>query len=532
MYNPLAIFTGAALVTLAALLGVTYDKWSGTIPDQVSVAESELKSAPEGKLQDMAPPAAAEGPAAEKTELASVAPEEPASPVPSPDETATDVQKGSEVSEEPGPTFDTIRIERDGSAVIAGRGLPESDVTVMLNGSPLGSVKADLEGAWVFVPEEPVPPGDHQLTLRMTRPGTLSVDSEQSVALKVPERLGDEALVVLSDANRPSRVLQKPTTSENETTVAKSETKPSVEQPQGDMPATMDLTLGTVDYDDAGQIIFSGQSEPGANVRLYVDNRAVGDAPVGADGKWSFAGNEAIAPGSHSLRVDQLQADGSVSKRIELPFVRATPQDVASLNEPAGSATEESSKVEDEATAIGGSSEPTASESETGNSSTEEPPPAASGDEPPASGPAAVEETQIAETGDVENSTETLPPAAEPPAQMATNMTDDPSVSSADASSAPTPSAGAPDPAEASLPRNGKIVIQPGNSLWRISRVIYGRGIEYTVIYEANRDHIRDPNLIYPGQIFATPGVLPPETIDPKATSPLANTTSSPTSPQ
>jgi hypothetical protein len=62
--------------------------------------------------------------------------------------------------------------------------------------------------------------------------------------------------------------------------------------------------------------------------------------------------------------------------------------------------------------------------------------------------------------------------------------------------------------------------------------VIYGRGIEYTVIYDANRDHIRNPNLIYPGQIFSTPGVVPPETIDPQSTAPLANTTSSPTSPQ
>jgi nucleoid-associated protein YgaU len=88
-------------------------------------------------------------------------------------------------------------------------------------------------------------------------------------------------------------------------------------------------------------------------------------------------------------------------------------------------------------------------------------------------------------------------------------------------------------PTDASgLPRNGKIVIQPGNNLWRISRVIYGRGIEYTLIFEANKGHIRDPNLIYPGQIFATPGVVPPETIDPKSSEPLAKTTATPTSQQ
>ena len=44
-----------------------------------------------------------------------------------------------------------------------------------------------------------------------------------------------------------------------------------------------------------------------------------------------------------------------------------------------------------------------------------------------------------------------------------------------------------------------------GNSLWRIARATLGEGIRYTVIYEANRERIRDPNLIYPGQIFSIP---------------------------
>jgi hypothetical protein len=51
----------------------------------------------------------------------------------------------------------------------------------------------------------------------------------------------------------------------------------------------------------------------------------------------------------------------------------------------------------------------------------------------------------------------------------------------------------------------GQVIVQPGNSLWRIARRIYGQGLQYTVIYEANRDQIRDPDLIYPGQIFTAP---------------------------
>tara|TARA_Y100001934_G_C12386791_1_gene796717 strand:- start:19541 stop:20581 length:1041 start_codon:yes stop_codon:yes gene_type:complete len=52
---------------------------------------------------------------------------------------------------------------------------------------------------------------------------------------------------------------------------------------------------------------------------------------------------------------------------------------------------------------------------------------------------------------------------------------------------------------------NAQVVVQPGNSLWRIARRAYGGGIKYTVIFEANRNRIQDPNLIYPGQIFSLP---------------------------
>jgi nucleoid-associated protein YgaU len=49
------------------------------------------------------------------------------------------------------------------------------------------------------------------------------------------------------------------------------------------------------------------------------------------------------------------------------------------------------------------------------------------------------------------------------------------------------------------------IIVQPGNSLWRLARRNYGSGFSYTVIYEANQEQIADPNLIHPGQVFALP---------------------------
>jgi nucleoid-associated protein YgaU len=51
----------------------------------------------------------------------------------------------------------------------------------------------------------------------------------------------------------------------------------------------------------------------------------------------------------------------------------------------------------------------------------------------------------------------------------------------------------------------GDLVIQPGDTLWRIAENRYGRGVRYTLIFDANRDRIRDPDLIYPGQVFSIP---------------------------
>lgn len=54
-----------------------------------------------------------------------------------------------------------------------------------------------------------------------------------------------------------------------------------------------------------------------------------------------------------------------------------------------------------------------------------------------------------------------------------------------------------------------QVVVQPQQNLWRIAHRIYGHGMRYTEIYQANRSQIRDPNLIFPGQILSMPTVKP-----------------------
>jgi hypothetical protein len=261
------------------------------------------------------------------------------------------------------PTFDIVRIDPQGNAVMAGHAPPGSQVVIMDGGREIGTVQADQQGSWVFVPSTKMAPGGRELTLAAREPDGTTIRSEGSVLLSVPDRGTQEnqpALAVLTGPQRAPRVLDAP----------------------GGVIAGK-LSLGAVDYDQNGEVRFAGGAPPGTTVRVYVDNRPVGEAVADAHGRWSLSPTSPIAPGNHELRLDQLNRGGQVASRLALPFRR-----------------EQLSSAE------------------------------------------------IAE---------------------------------------------------------GSVVVQPGESLWRLARKSYGSGVRYTVIYSANRDQIRDPNLIYPGQVFAIP---------------------------
>ena len=64
-----------------------------------------------------------------------------------------------------------------------------------------------------------------------------------------------------------------------------------------------------------------------------------------------------------------------------------------------------------------------------------------------------------------------------------------------------TGSASAPVAAPAPI----TITVQPGLTLWAIARRVYGRGALYPRIFEANRELIRSPGRIFPGQVLLLP---------------------------
>ncbi len=262
------------------------------------------------------------------------------------------------------PTFDVVRVDSTGTAVIAGRGEPGGTITVLANGKPIATVEIDQHGEWAIYVDTPLSEGAQELTLEMrTKSGEIR-KSEQVVVIAVPERPGEKPLVVLGETGEASRVLQSPHDSTG-----------------------LLLSLDIIDYDEDGAVVLSGRSESGAILRAYADNALIGEARADQDGYWTIRPQSAISAGVYSLRIDQIDANGRVLARVEVPFERAEVSDILA------------------AVAKGG----------------------------------------------------------------------------------------------------GRMVVQPGNSLWRIARRVYGSGFEYTIIYDANQTQIRDPNLIYPGQIFDLP---------------------------
>jgi nucleoid-associated protein YgaU len=338
--------------------------------------------------------------------------------------------------------------------------------------------------------------------------------------------------------------------------------QPAVEQPKAETPVAKPgapISLDAVDYNSSGDIVFSGSAAPGSAVRVYVDNAAVGDALADQGGRWTFAGTQKIAPGGHSLRVDQIDSAGKVLSRVELPFVREEASRVAEVNtpEPQPAAQPEQQKTAEIAEPAPATPEATvAAETEAPKPTTSETSEAAATVDtqvtPESAAPATQAETEVAKPDQGEEVAKTETPAVTPTedpaatAEQPAAKTEEPAVAaqaepstqsdtteqaaSTDQSTKieqkSTDAAGATvasnEQAQTTEPKKGRIIIQPGNNLWKLSRVIYGKGMSYTVIYEANKGQIRDPDLIYPGQIFATPDAVPPETIDPKRKQPLS----------
>ena len=275
------------------------------------------------------------------------------------------------------PSFDVVTVTPAGDAVIAGRGEPNTKITIRDGEKELGTVQTDSKGTWIFIPESPLPPGVRELDLATKTPEGVEVDSGEVVVLMLPSKNLPQEIAV--DDKAPATPLA---------VLMSREGSGSVQLLQGKEPihgliAPKSLTLDILNYEAGGQVDFSGQGKPNSRISAYIDNELIGITTVMPDGTWQLVPTVQVESGLHTLRIDQIDLTGQVISRLETPF------SMASFERP--------------------------------------------------------------RTGE------------------------------------------------------GLVIVQPGNSLWRIARRLYGQGIRYTMIFGANQDQIRDPALIYPGQIFVVP---------------------------
>lgn len=428
-----------------------------TSADPQAEAPKELAStsdtaAPESVTTDPATPE----PAA--TEPAAA----PDAPVPAPeasDEAAEESAPAPEVAGEPTPTsapvIDTWRVASDGEAVVSGSAAPGATVSVVVDDAVVASGEATGSGDFALLFTLAPNPSPSLMWLSMVLPDQPPVLSAEMVALgpiegpkaeiaAAPDAASEETTEVASaDApTAPPALLL----SEEGAVVLQEPVPPTT-------PAMSSVMIDTIAYTPQGEVQVGGRGAAGAALRLYLDNAEKLTLQIPTSGLWSTTLPD-TPPGVYTLRADQLDAAGKVTSRFETPFKRETLEALALVQD-----------------------------------TTPEP---VNPDVAMAEAPAQPEmpaESQAAQTG------------TDPEAAADTAALDQPTAAPA------TPDAPAAAQADAPVPTVAPVTVtvQPGFTLWGIAQDRYGDGVLYVQVFEANRDKIKDPNLIYPGQVFSVP---------------------------
>ena len=237
------------------------------------------------------------------------------------------------------------------------------------------------------------------------------------------------------------------------------------------------VTIDTISYSSNGDVILGGRGQAGNFVRIYLDNQSIATSEIAMDGYWAVELSD-IEPGIYTLRIDELNPAGDVVSRAETPFKREAAEELAELMAVETEAEEPRFKVPSESAVVAKAED---------------------------------EEAQP----DLQVETETAPekPLAQAVTQVEVNV--QPEVAALDGQDEQSSNGGSAvvedlpaetAPALRAPSKKFRVrTVQPGSTLWAIAKESYGAGIEYFKVFEANKERIRDPDLIYPGQVFEIP---------------------------
>lgn len=151
------------------------------------------------------------------------------------------------------PTFDIVRIEKDGDVVIAGRWLPHQNISIMVNNKIVATERTDYAGEFVYTTSTAWKPGNYTIALLGAEP---EVKSSDKVFVYISDA-GVENSVSLLMTKEGSTLLQAPA-----------------------MLRDGDLAVSKIDYLDTGRIVVSGDGLPRLRVSLALNGEYMGFARV------------------------------------------------------------------------------------------------------------------------------------------------------------------------------------------------------------------------------------------------------------
>ena len=108
------------------------------------------------------------------------------------------------------PSFDLVRVEADGSIVIAGRAAANANVEVLAGSRVIGTAKAGPEGDFAVVVEDRLAPGNYQIVLRATDPQNVIAMSPETAVVSVPQQKDGQVLALVEQPGQPSRLITVP----------------------------------------------------------------------------------------------------------------------------------------------------------------------------------------------------------------------------------------------------------------------------------------------------------------------------------
>jgi nucleoid-associated protein YgaU len=467
------------------------------------------------------------------------------------------------------PSFDIVRVEPSGESVIAGRTVPGATVELLRNGKSHARIASDASGLFAFVPP-PFPPGSHEIVLQSIAPDGTRTQSKESVTIAIAEMKDAKPLVALTTPDRPTVVLSEPGPAaptahpeakktappQTRTAAVPEPERPEAAKPSGagapppaapsGVPAPSvsispptapapppsglprprpQVRIASVEAEEGGRLFVSGEAAPGATVRLYLNETIIAPGGAGTDGRVSFAIGRGVKPGAYRVRLDDVDpVSGEVKSRAEVefrvpapvtvelppaaqPYVTGAPSKPPSAGRvasvPAAPTTSPPSPGATSAPTPAGPGSPAPAQATPAQRPTISQPPAG-GLAPSPSAPTV--DVRTSETSAPAPSREAAPPPARTAAAGAGSTTGTTALPAATAAAVQRQL----DSNTVLIPKVNTAIVSRGDNLWRISRRVYGRGVRYTVIYSANEEQIRNPHLIYPGQVF----VLPAETAD------------------